>query len=161
MKPLAALSAQEKFVEVVRWLCVPVAIAATFAVLILVGQIAMPPQYVQPPGAPPPPAPAIPRVVTFRVLSVLMGVGLVLAGAKTAPRYRLIVATAIAAIWVGHAFLYRIFVHLGQGTPHYFDFSLAVASAGAAVGLIYVTERPRPAAPARGSAGASPSRLDR
>jgi hypothetical protein len=141
MKPFAALSAREKTIEVVRWLCVPVAIGATFAVVILLGQIAMPPQYAQPRGAPPPPAPVIPRVVTFRVLSVLMGMALVLAGAKTAPRHRLIVASVVGAMWLGHAFLYRIVVHLGQGTPHYFDFALAVAASAAAVALIYYSEK--------------------
>jgi hypothetical protein len=141
VKPFSVLTAQKKAIEVLRWLSVPIAVAAAFAVLILIGQIAMPPQYAQPPGAPPPPAPAIPRVVTFRVLSVLMGVALVLAGAKTAPRHRLIVAAVIAAMWIGHAFLYRIVVHLGQGTPHYLDFALALASAAAAVALVYFTER--------------------
>src|SRR5688500_10018879 len=141
MQPFSALSANEKFIEVVRWLCVPVAVAATFAVLILVGQIAMPTQYVRPPGAPPPAAPVIPRVVTFRVLSVLMGLALILAGAKTAPRHRLTVAFVMAAIWLTHAFFYRILVHLGQGTPHYFDFGLAIAAAASAIALIYYTER--------------------
>jgi len=141
MKPFAALAANEKAVEIVRWLCVPVAAgAALYAVIFLAG-LAMPRAMVRPPGAPPPPTPAIPRIVTFRAFSILAGLAFVVAGAKTAPRRRVVAALVLAALWIGYAFLYRIYVHLGRGTPHYFDFALAIAAAGGAAALIYYAEK--------------------
>lgn len=140
MKPFSALTGQEKTLEALRWLCVPIAAAAALAVVIFIAGLAMPPMYVQPPGTPPPPAPVIPRVVTFRAFSVIAALAFVLAGAKTAPRFRLVVALVLAGLWIAHAFLYRIVVHL-PGTPHYLDFALAIAAAGGAAALIYYAEK--------------------
>jgi hypothetical protein len=141
MKPFSALSSQEKAGELFRWLLVPVALAATFAVLVYVGKVAMPAAMAQPPGTPPPPAAVIPRVIVYRALALVMIVATILAAGWTAPRYRVEVATTLAAIWIGHAVLYRIVVHLGRGTPHYFDFVLGVLAAVGAVAAIYFVEK--------------------
>jgi hypothetical protein len=141
MKPFSALSNQEKAGELFRWLLVPVALAATFAVIVYVGKVAMPAAMAQPPGAPPPPAAMIPRVVVYRALALVMIVATILAGSWTAPRYRVELAITLAAIWIGHAVLYRIVVHLGRGMPHYLDFVLAVLAAAGSVGVIYFAEK--------------------
>jgi hypothetical protein len=52
MKPFSALTNQEKASEILRWLLVPVVLAATFAVLVYVGKVVMPAAIAQPPGAP-------------------------------------------------------------------------------------------------------------
>jgi peptidoglycan/LPS O-acetylase OafA/YrhL len=109
--------------------------------VIFLAGLAMPRAMVQPPGAPPPPAPAIPQIVTFRTFRFIAGTAFVLAGARTAPRRRVIVAAVLAALWIGYAFLYTIYVHLGRGTPHYFDFALAIAAAGGAAVLIYYVDK--------------------
>ncbi len=140
MKPFSALTGKEKAIEALRWLCVPVAAVAAAAIVIFLAGLAMPTAYAQPPGSPPPPAPVIPRVVTFRVFSVIVALAFILAGAKTAPRGRLIVALVLASLWIAHAFLYRIYVHL-PGTPHYLDFALALAAAAGATALIYYAEK--------------------
>jgi hypothetical protein len=141
MKSFSTLTGQEKSLELFRWFLVPVALAATFAVLVYIGKVAMPAAMAQPPGAPPPPAAMIPRVVVYRALALVMIVATILAGSWTAPRYRVEVATTLAAIWIGHAVLYRIVVHLGRGTPHYLDFALAVLAAAGAVAVIYFAEK--------------------
>ena len=140
MKPFSALTGKEKALELLRWLCVPIAAVLAVAILIFIARLAMPPTYVQPPGSPPPPAPIIPRVVTFRAFSVIAALAFVVAGAKTAPRFRLIVALVLASLWIAHAFLYRVYVHL-PGTPHYLDFALAIAAAGGGAALIYYAEK--------------------
>ncbi len=141
MKLFSALTNQEKAGEILRWLLVPVALAATFTVLVYVGKVAMPAAMAQPPGAPPPPAAVIPRVIVYRALALVMIVATILAGSWTAPRYRVVVATILAIFWIGHAILYRIVVHIGQGTPHFLDFALALLAAGGSVALIYFAEK--------------------
>ena len=101
MKPFAALTGKEKAFELLRWLCVPIAAAAALAIVIFIAGLAMPPMYVQPPGSPPPPAPVVPRVVTFRAFSVIAALAFVIAGATTAPRFRPIVAHVLAGLWIG------------------------------------------------------------
>lgn len=141
MKPFLALSNQEKAGELFRWLLVPVVLAATFALLVYVGKVAMPAAMAQPPGTPPPPSALIPRVVVYRALALVMIVATTLVGSWTAPRFRVEVGITLAAIWIGHAILYRIIVHIGRGTPHYVDFVLAVLAAAGAVAVIYFTEK--------------------
>jgi hypothetical protein len=142
MKPFAALSARDKAIEVVRWLCVPVAAALAVSLFIFIGSLAIPRVYAQLPGSPVAP-PGILRVVTIRTFSALMAASFVLAGAKMAPRYRAIVASVLAAMWIGLSFMSHIVIHLGQGTPLYFDFALAIAAVAAAIALIHYTEKPR------------------
>ena len=140
MKPFSALTGKEKAFELLRWLCVPIAAAAALAIVIFIARLAMPPMYIQPPGSPPPPAPVIPRVVTYRAFSAIAALAFVLAGAKTAPRLRLVVALVLAGLWIAYAFLSRVVVHL-PGTPHYLDFALAIAAAGGGAALIYCAEK--------------------
>jgi hypothetical protein len=149
MKPFSALTNREKAGEILRWLLVPVALAATVAVLVYVGKVAVPAALAQPPDAPPPRAAMIPRVVVYRALALVMIAATILAGSWTAPRYRVEVATTLATFWIGHAIFYRIVVHIGRGTPHYFDFALAILAAGGAVAVIYFAEKSKRAATAR------------
>lgn len=141
MKPFSTLTSQEKAGEILRWLLVPVAVAAVFAALVYVGKVAMPAALAQLPGAPSPPATVIPRVIVYRALALVMIVATILAGSWTTPRHRVVVASVLAAFWIGHAILYRIVVHIGRGTPHYLDFALALLAAGGAVALIYFAEK--------------------
>jgi hypothetical protein len=140
MKPFAELTGREKAVEILRWLLVPVASFVAVYVLILISQVALPPQMAQPPGTPPTPVSEFQRLVP-RVFNVLISGVLVLAGAKMAPRWRVATALALAGLWIGYAFLIHVAVHLGQGTPHWWHFVLSIVASLLAVALIGYAER--------------------
>ena len=140
MKPFSELTGRQRAVEILRWLAVPVVAVLTMFVLQTLARLAIPPVYAQLPGTPPPTAPIIPPIVTYRALSILLAVAFVAAGALTAPRRRLLAATVLAALWIVYAFLIHVLVHLGRGPPHYLDFALAATAAGGGIALIYWLE---------------------
>jgi hypothetical protein len=140
MKPFAQLSGQEKGGELLRWLVVPVAAVVAVYVLLLISRVAMPPAMARLPGTPAPPVTDFQRIAP-RIFGVLMAALFVLAGAKVAPRWRLMTALVLAGLWIGFSFSIHIFVHLGRGTPNYLDFALAVFAASLAAGLIGYAEQ--------------------
>lgn len=142
MERFAELSTQERAVEVVRWLLVPVAAVAAVIVLLLVSRVAMPPAMARLPGTLPPPLSDFQRIAP-RVIGVLMGGLFVLAGAKMAPRWRLATALVLAGLWISYSFLIHIYVHLGRGAMNYWHFALAVVAALLAVALVSYAERAR------------------
>lgn len=121
----------------------PVASVAAVLVLIQVSRLAIPPALAQPPGMPPPVVSDFQRWVMPRIFNVLISGSFVLAGAKVAPRGRLVVALVLAALWIGYSFLIHVYVHLGRGTPNYWHFVLSVLAPALAVALISYAERSR------------------
>jgi len=143
MKSFSELTGQEKAIELLRWLLVPVASVGVVFVLILIARIAMPPAMARLPGTAPPPVSDFQRWVMPGIFNVLISAGLVFAGAKVAPRGRLVTALVLAALWIGYSFLIHIYVHLGRGTPSYLHFALSVTATLLAAALIGYAERSR------------------
>jgi len=141
MKPFDQLTGREKTIEALRWLLVPVAAAAAVYILLLISRLAMPPAMAQPPGTPPQVMSDFERWVMPRIFNVLISGSFVLAGAKVAPRGRLVVALVLAALWIGYSFLIHVYVHLGRGTPNHWHFFLSVLAPALAVALIGYSER--------------------
>ncbi len=139
MKSFAEQSAQEKAIELLRWLLVPVAAVVAVFVVLLIARMAIPPAMARLPGTPPPPVTDFQRI-SPRIFGVLIGALFVLAGAKMAPRFRLVTALVLAGLWIGYSFLIHVYVHLGRGTPHYVHFGLAVVAVLLAAALIGYAE---------------------
>lgn len=139
MKSFAEQSAQEKAIELLRWLLVPVAAVVAVFVVLLIARMAIPPAMARLPGTPPPPVTDFQRIAP-RIFGVLIGALFVLAGAKMAPRFRLVTALVLAGLWIGYSFLIHVYVHLGRGTPHYVHFGLAVVAVLLAAALIGYAE---------------------
>lgn len=140
MKPFSELTSQEKAAELLRWVLVPVAAVVAVYVLLLIARVALPPAMARLPGTPPPPVSDFQRIAP-RVFGVLMAALFVLAGAKVAPRWRLVTALVLAGLWIGFSFSIHIYVHLGRGRPNYLDFALAVVAASLATTLIGYAEQ--------------------
>ena len=142
MKPFSQLTSQEKGAELLWWLLVPIASIAAVVLLILVSRVVIPPAMARLPGSPPPPVSELRRFVPL-VFNGLISVSLVLAGAWTAPRARVLAALVLAAVWIGYAFLIHIAVHLGRGRPNWLHFGLSLAASLAAVAFVHYGERAR------------------
>jgi hypothetical protein len=146
MKRFSELSAGQKAVEIVRWLCVLPGAIFTFRLPYFFFWLIIPPAMVQPPGTPkPPPPPDWQRMLIPWILALLTAPGFVLAGSLVAPRHRRYVAVVLAILMTLHAFLYHILIHL-PGTPHYTYFAAAVLAAVASAGLVYWLDRQVPPA---------------
>ena len=141
MKRFAELSAGQKAIEIVRWLCVlPVAIF-TSRLPYLLFWLLMPTPMAQPPGTPPPPPPPyLQRLLLSLIAAVLISMGFVLVGSLVAPRHRRHVALVPALLITLYAFLYHILIHL-PGTPHYTNFAVATLAAIASARLVYWLDR--------------------
>jgi hypothetical protein len=142
MKPFSQLTSHEKGAELLRWVLVPIASVAAVALLILVSRVVMPPAMARPPGSPPPAVSEFRRFAPL-VFNGLISVTLVLAGAWTAPRARVVTAIALASLWLGYAFLIHVAVHLGRGRPNWLHFGLSLAATLAAVALVHYGEQSR------------------
>jgi hypothetical protein len=140
MKAFAELTGQERAVEILRWLLVPVAAVSAVFVLLLISQVAMPP-VMAPRLGEPRPGPDPLRTVMARTFGMLMGVAIVLARAKTAPRRRLATALVLAGLWIGYSFLIHVYVHLGRGMPNLWHFALAVGASLFGVAVVGYAER--------------------
>lgn len=142
MKPFASLTGKEALVELLRWLAVPVVAIGWVLLWVVLVRLVFPPAMAQPPGTPAVPVPAFQRYVLSRAIAVVMAAGFVVAGAKMAPRFRSATSIVLAAAWLARAFLYDVFVHLGRGTPHYLDFTLAVIAVAAGVAYVISVRTP-------------------
>ena len=137
MKRFSELTGQEKALELLRWLCVPlVAALGVVAVGMFAGAV-ISPILAQLPGTLATPPSDFQRFVLHRMFGVLMGLAFVIGGALTAPRGHTITAVVLAALWILYAFLMHVAVHWGRGKTQYIDFALAVIATGAATWIIY------------------------
>lgn len=143
MKRFFELSAAQKAIEIVRWLCVlPVALF-TSRLPYLFFWLLIPPQMVLPPGTPrPPPPPDWQRMLIPWLIALLTAPGFVLVGSLVAPRHRRYVAVVLAILTTLHAFLYHILIHL-PGTPHTTYFVAAQLAAVGSAALVFYFERRR------------------
>ena len=139
MRPFSELGGKEKLIEALRWICVPVAAVLVVLALRIVGRIAMPIPRAQLPGTPVTAPSDFQRLFLPWILSILMGLAFVLAGAKAAPRRRFATAVVLAVLWMLYSFSCHVLVHLDGGIPHYAHFAhFAVAAAAAAGGAAYI-----------------------
>ena len=130
MPAFRELTASEKAIEVVRWLGVlPVAAVAGVAAHIL-AIIGNSPGCTR--GLINPEESTLDRLFVVLVSNVAMGAATVIAGAKTAPRYRHVVAIALAVVWI--FFSGMVFTVLLQRPPQFWDYMAVVVGAIAAVG---------------------------
>jgi hypothetical protein len=140
MKLFSELTGKEQALEAWRWLCVPLVAVLTVVALGMASRLMMPPVYAQPPGTPPMQLSEFHQYVLPRIFGILMA-AFVVAGAKTAPRFRLATAVALAAGWIAYAMMNFVLIHLGRGAPHYLNFTLAIAATAGAAGYIFYSER--------------------
>ena len=144
MKQFSELSAAQKAIEIVRWLCVLPTAVFTFRLPYLFFSLIIPPAMTQPPGMPkPPPPPDWQRMLIPWLIALLTAPGFVLIGSLVAPRHRRYVAVVLALLVTLYAFLYHIYIHL-PGTPHYTYFAAAVLAAAGSAALIFYFEWRRP-----------------
>jgi hypothetical protein len=130
------------FVEIVRWLLVPVvAIGATLLVT-MVGRMFMPRLVIEPGGFTPAASPLedMQRIVVRTLIAIGASGAIVLAGSKMAPRKRRATAVVLAVLTIGYALLAHVVVHWGRGYPNWIDFSLAAIAALAAAAYIANSE---------------------
>ncbi len=141
MKSFSDLTSKEKTVELLRWIGVaPAAVIAGMAPGVI-ARLVIPPVLAEPLGSPPTPAPAFSRSILFWVIGILMGAAFVIAGAKTAPRYRGTTAIVLASLSILYSLMSHVVVHLGRGTPHYTDFAVAAIAAACAAAYIVYSEK--------------------
>lgn len=147
MKPFSELTAAEKSVEVLRWLCVPVAAVVGAMAVPMVLRLLIPPAMAQLPGTPPAPTADLQRYVLPWIAPIVMAIPLVVAGAMTAPRWRFATAIVLAALWTAYAVQFYLVVHwLHGGHGHYAHFVVAIAAGATGVACVYYSEKWRGAA---------------
>ena len=124
------LTGSEKAIEVLRWLAVlPVAVIAGVAAHLL-AIIGNSPGCTR--GLINPDESVLDRCFVVLVSNVAMGAVIVIAGAKTAPRYKQVVAIVLAVVWI--FFSGMVFTVLLQRPAQFWDYMAVVVGAIAAVG---------------------------
>lgn len=141
MKRFSELTGKEKLIELLRWLCVPVASVGSVFVVRLMAGLVIRPLVVDPAGFPQ--SPLFYRLILGQAFGILIAILFVIAGAKLAPRFRATTAWVLAGLWIAQALLIHVLVHLGQGTPHYVHFLIAALPAVAAAAYINYSEKTR------------------
>lgn len=147
MRRFPELSGREKLIELLRWLLVPAAAAMAVLAIGFLAELLIPPLLAQPAGSPPAPLSAFRRLVLPRILSILIAGGFVIAGAKTAPRFRIPTAIVLAIVWALYSFVSHVFLPLARGTPHYAHFAVAALAAASAAAYVVYSERRKTSAP--------------
>jgi hypothetical protein len=150
MKSFSELTGKEKSIECLRWICVPPAAVLASLAPRIVASLVMSPVVALLPGTPAMPASDFSRYFLHRIFTVVMGAAFVIAGARTAPRYRFATAAVLAVGWVAYSLASHVLVHLGRGTPHYTDFVIAAVAAAGGAAYIFHSEKSkgsRPVAP--------------
>ena len=153
MKRFSDLTGKEKLVELLRWLLVPAAAVLGVLALGFIAGLLIPPLLAQPPGSPPAPLSAFRRLVLPRILSILVAAGFVIAGAKTAPRFRIPTAVVLAIVWALYSFMSHVLIHLGRGTPHYAHFAVAAVAAASAAAYVVSSEKRKTSSPSENQSG--------
>jgi len=144
MKPFSDLTGKEKSIEVLRWICVPVAALVGAMAVPMVLRLLIPPPMAQLPGTPPTPGADVQRYVLPWIAPIVMSLPMVIAGAKTAPRWRLATAIVLAVLWALYAIQYYLVVHWVNGSGgHNAHFAVAIASGAAGVAYVYFSEKAR------------------
>jgi hypothetical protein len=144
MKRFAELSAAQKAIEIVRWICVLPAAVFTSRLPYFLFSLVIPPRMAQLPGTPQPPPPSyLQRLLLSLLAALLISIGFVLVGSLVAPRHRRYVAVVLAVLVTLHAILYHILIHL-PGTPHYTNFAAAVLAASGSAAIVFYVDRRRP-----------------
>jgi hypothetical protein len=100
MSPFSERSGKAQAIELLRWALVPcVAVLAGFVAPRLIASSLMPAARAQPPGIPRVPPSEFQRLVLPWIATILMGAAFVVAGARTAPRARLVTAFVLVNLW--------------------------------------------------------------
>jgi hypothetical protein len=143
MKSFSELSAGQKTVEVLRWICVLPAAIVISLLPYLFFWLLIPPRMAQLPGTPPPPPPSeLQRMLIPWLVALLTVPGFVLVGSLVAPRHRRYVAVVLAVLVTLHAILYHIVIHL-PGKPHYTHFAASLLAAAGSAALVFYLDRPK------------------
>jgi hypothetical protein len=131
------------FVEIVRWLLVPVVALGAMLVVTMVGRMLLPRLVVEPGGfaAAASPLEDMQRIVVHTLTAIGANAALVVAGSKMAPRKRRATAVVLAVLTFGYALLAHVVVHWGRGYPNWIDFSLSASAALLAAVYIASTEQ--------------------
>ena len=141
MRSFAELSAREKCLEVVRWVCVaPASMLAGMAPR-FVASFFMPPALAQLPGTPPVRVSDFQRYYLPHMIGFVMAAAFVIVGARMAPRWRVPVAVVLAVVWVLYSFSVHILPHWGHDPRHYRYVYVAALSAAAAAANIWYSEK--------------------
>jgi hypothetical protein len=140
MNPTSSPAKREKAIEWLRWVCVlPAAVLCSVAVQFIAGMVGRLAVFEW--GTP-----AESTFVRYLLLlfRVPMEAGFVVAGAKTAPRGRLVTAIVLAAARVLMSLIVHIVRQSNPGVVNYTHF--AAESLGSVLGLTYIfsSERTRP-----------------
>jgi hypothetical protein len=140
--PARGSSSAGWFVEVVRWLLVPVAAIGAMLVVTMIGRLFVPRLVAEPGGitATASPLEDMQRIVVRTLIAIGASGALVMAGSKMAPRNRRASAVVLAVLTIGYALLAHIVVHWGRGYPNWIDFSLSAIAALLAAAYIASTE---------------------
>jgi hypothetical protein len=141
MRSFAELGANEKLIEIVRWVCVaPAAVLAGMAPRYLVSLL-IPPPLAQPPGTPPVPVSDFQRYFLPYLMGFVMAALFVIVGAKISPRRRVLVAIVLAVLWTLYSFVVHVLPHLPHDPRHYRHLYVAAISAAVAAANIWYSER--------------------
>jgi hypothetical protein len=144
MRPFAELSAKEKGIEVVRWVCVlPAAWLAGMAPR-YIEMLVRPPAMAQLPGTPRPVESDFQRFYLPHMMGLVMAAAFVIVGAKVAPRWRRPVAAVLAVLWMIFTYLIHVGPHASYELRYLSQFIVAtVAGLGAAAYIWFSESRQR------------------
>jgi hypothetical protein len=140
VRPFAELSAKEKCVEVVRWLCVVPAAWLAGMLPRFIYAIVRPPALAQLPGTPRPPVSDLQRIYLPHLLGIVMAAAFVIVGAKLAPRWRLPAAAVLAVLWMVFSYGIHVWPHASFALRYLSQFMVASVSALAATAYIWYSE---------------------
>ena len=134
MKAFSELTGQEKSVELLRWLLVPVAAALAVIVPDIIARLVMAMSDFY-------------RVILPWLDHGLIGAAFVNAGAKTAPRGRLATAIVLAVLWSLSALLSHVLMQPSPGIRNYAHFAVAALSAVGGAAYFYYSEKSKRSPP--------------
>jgi hypothetical protein len=137
MRTFADLSAKEKSIEVVRWLCVVPAAWLAGMIPRYVEMLVRPPALAQLPGTPRPPVSDLQRIYLPHMMAMVMAAAFVIVGAKIAPRWRLRVASVLAALWLVFSYMLHVWPHTSLELRYLTRFIVSTVAALAAVVYIW------------------------
>jgi hypothetical protein len=132
MKPYSELTGIQKAVEFLRWGFVPCAAGLVVIATLFIALFLIPVEVGRSSGF---------QRYSPWIVTILWGAGLVIAGAKAAPRGRIATAVVVALLWTFLLFKENVLEHHGQDTPAYTKFLVAMMAAASGVAYIAYSEK--------------------
>ena len=129
MRSFFQLTGKEKTIELLRWVCVlPVAMLGGFGAFCIAGVVKS--------------FGSFGGIVNILITQFPIGTAIVLAGAITAPRFRLATACCLAVPWVLVSYIIHVQQQRAHGAvPEYFPGVIAALATAAAVVYIFLKAR--------------------